>query len=330
MRPMLNIYSFGYAAGFLRERGVSDNHRMTLDQAARLAVDCGLSGLEFPVDNYFQQNEMTKLREFLAQLASLKLDFFLDLETFDNSYLATLLPVIRDFGKSHVRIKMKHLGPVFFGGNRFEYSHFQKSFMEFRSQLKAALPLLEDFQAMVLIENHQDISGAELAKLVGDISSKHVGITWDIGNSTAVADSPCSFFARCKNYIRHVHLKDYFIYPTADGFKLTRCPIGDGFVDMGKMIRLLGDLPWPVTASIELGAQKSRECKVNNPGYWQELLPLGYDPAVFRDFVAERTIDNPEGCSAWEKGAPEGDVIASEVAEFMKSAQFFTKPGGQS
>ena len=59
------------------------------------------------------------------------------------------------------------------------------------------------------IENHQDFHSSELVEISKSISEELIGVTWDVGNSIAVADSPDSFYNTVTCLIRNVHLKDY-------------------------------------------------------------------------------------------------------------------------
>ena len=57
-----------------------------------------------------------------------------------------------------------------------------------------------------------------------------VGIVFDTGNTFPVGEAPLDFTRVIAPYVRHVHLKDYRVQFTDEGFRLVRCAIGDGAV----------------------------------------------------------------------------------------------------
>ena len=63
----------------------------------------------------------------------------------------------------------------------------------------------------------------------------------------------CLFFEKTKNYILNIHLKDYIILPTKQGFELNRCPIMDGDSDILKIISLIKKYKLNLIISFELG-----------------------------------------------------------------------------
>ena len=53
---------------------------------------------------------------------------------------------------------------------------------------------------------------------------------FDTGNTFPVAEAPLDFVRRVAPHVRHVHLKDYRVQFTDEGYRLVRCAIGDGAV----------------------------------------------------------------------------------------------------
>ena len=80
-----------------------------------------------------------------------------------------------------------------------------------------------------MIENHQDFTSRELAAFCQRLGPA-VRIVLDTGNTFPVAEAPLDFVEVVAPYVAYVHLKDYRVQPTGDGFRLVRCAIGDGAV----------------------------------------------------------------------------------------------------
>eukprot|EP01037_Dinobryon_pediforme_P026723 gene26723-29343_t len=113
---------------------------------------------------------------------------------------------------------------------------------ELNASIRAALaewgPRAAGEGRVLAIENHQDFTSAELVAFCEDAGSG-VGITFDMGNTFPVAESPLDFTARIAAHVRHVHLKDYRVQFTPEGYRLVRCAIGDGAVPYPEMIAIL-------------------------------------------------------------------------------------------
>ena len=113
---------------------------------------------------------------------------------------------------------------------------------ELVAQVRAALadrgPRAFDDGRTLAIENHQDFGSEELADFCE--STRGVGICLDTGNTFPVAEAPLDFTRRVASHVRHVHLKDYRVQFTDEGYRLVRCAIGDGAVPIAAMLDNLG------------------------------------------------------------------------------------------
>lgn len=318
----LNLYSFGYAAGFFAAglRPGSAGH-VGLTEGVALVEDWQLAGIEFPYDFFFQ-DDLTGL----AFLDGYKKSVYLDFESMDVPRLIKLIPEFKRRGMTSVRVKMNHLDKVFYGGNRYTSPRFNEAVAAFTNELRALVPVLADYQFKVMIENHQDLSSVDLAQIIETTSPVQVGINWDIGNSLAVGDTVDSFFARLGPQIGNVHLKDYRVVTTAKGFKLVRCALGDGAVDFSHVFGQLKTHKIS-TCSIELGAHISRECDVATAEYWSALgssAPLG--KKEFLSHIGDLARQGSE-MTVYETGAPPEAVVASEKEEVAKSVAFLRTLG---
>ena len=112
---------------------------------------------------------------------------------------------------------------------------------ELVAQVRAALadrgPRAFDDGRTLAIENHQDFGSDELADFCE--SARGVGICLDTGNTFPVAEAPLDFTRRVAPHVRHVHLKDYRVQFTDEGYRLVRCAIGDGAVPIAAMLDIL-------------------------------------------------------------------------------------------
>jgi hypothetical protein len=75
-----------------------------------------------------------------------------------------------------------------------------------------------------------------------------------------------------------VHLKDYRVQFTTEGYRLVRCAIGDGAVPFSELVEIMDR---DLTASIEPGALGARHIRLFTPEWWQ-----GYPPVDARQLAA--------------------------------------------
>jgi sugar phosphate isomerase/epimerase len=173
----------------------------------------------------------------------------------------------------------------------------------------------------IAIEDHQDFGSEELVAMAEE-AGENVGVVFDTGNSFAVGEDPVAFARRAAHRIRHVHLKDYRAQFTSEGYRLVRCPIGDGAVPFDE---LLSELPADVTltASIEPGALEARHIRLFTPDWWQ-----GYPPRDARELgtaigrLRQRSLADDEPFETpWERGAAPAEIIDYELRQVRRSAE---------
>lgn len=189
-----------------------------------------------------------------------------------------------------------------------------------REKLGRFAPMAEAAGVTLGIENHQDFTSRELVALCEEFGPA-VGIVYDTGNSFPVGETPLDFTQLVAPYVRHVHLKDYNVQPTPEGFRLIRSALGDGAVPFRAIIDILGAHLDEVTVCMELAALEARHVRLLTDSWWQ-LYPPRDEAAVAR--CIEATKINPLAADAdyrtpWEKG--EDDKIeAWELDQIRRSA----------
>jgi len=166
------------------------------------------------------------------------------------------------------------VGGARIGGDRRPLAGRWKAFMnEVLDGLGKAAALAEKAGANLAVENHQDLASEDLLWLCETIGSERFGITLDAGNPLATAEEPLEFFRRVAPHLKNVHLKDYWIYLSEEGYRLVRCPIGQGVIDFPALFETLAE-PCPgVTMSIEVGALEARHIRVLADDFWPDYPP---------------------------------------------------------
>lgn len=169
------------------------------------------------------------------------------------------------------------------------------------------------------IENHQDFGSEELVAFCK--SARGVGICFDTGNAFPVAEAPLDFTRRIAPYVRHVHLKDYRVQFTDEGYRLVRCAIGDGAVPLPAMLDEVARHHSRLSAVLEPGALEARHVRLLRPEWWN-----GYPPKTAQALAAclaaarvNRLPDDADWRTPWERG--EDDAIEDyELSMIRRSA----------
>ena len=142
----------------------------------------------------------------------------------------------------------------------------------FGDVVMSALPVAEELGLTLAVENHQDADSDDLIALCERIGSNRFGIALDTANPLAVAEEPLVFARRILPWIKHVHLKDYRVFPSESGYRLIRCALGEGVIDFPSLLGLFRDRP-EVTLSIEMAALQARHIRIHEESFWDGFRP---------------------------------------------------------
>src|SRR5205807_6897589 len=166
------------------------------------------------------------------------------------------------------------VGGAKIGGDRRPLAGRWQSFLqEVLAGVRKATIVAEHAGVNLAVENHQDLASEELLWLCESIGSPRFGITLDTGNPLATAEEPVNFARRVAPYVKNVHVKDYQVYMSNEGYRLVRCPLGQGVVDFPALFAILSATCPHITMSIELGALEARYVRVLADDYWPDYPP---------------------------------------------------------
>jgi sugar phosphate isomerase/epimerase len=189
-----------------------------------------------------------------------------------------------------------------------------------RTTLKDSALLAAAHQLTLAIENHQDLTSAELVE-ISEAAGPNVGVCLDIGNALAVGEDPRDFARTVAPRVRHVHLKDYRAQWTDEGYRLVRCAIGDGAVPFIEVAQILAERHETLTASIEVGALAARHIRLLTPHWWEgypdrsaRALAAGLAAARVRRLGEDDAWQTP-----WEAEADGAEIVRYETDMLHKS-----------
>ncbi|HVI88009.1 MAG TPA: sugar phosphate isomerase/epimerase family protein [Dongiaceae bacterium] len=156
-----------------------------------------------------------------------------DLETSDTApaHMETMLRVGQDLGIEQLRTYMRHGGSVV------------ETIAHTIVDLKEVARLAEQAGIRVLLENHEDFTGPELATILAAVDSPWVAALYDYGNSMMVGEQPLTALEAILPFVRSAHLKDHVCIDatqTPDGqLWVVGVPIGSGFLPIVDITRRL-------------------------------------------------------------------------------------------
>jgi len=204
-------------------------------------------------------------------------------------------------------------------GDRSRLSDRWKALVaEARAALLDRGPRAFDEGRTLAIENHQDFGSDELVAFCEE--ARGVKICLDTGNTFPVAEAPMDFARRVAPYVAHVHLKDYRVQFTDEGYRLVRCAIGDGAVPLAEMLGEIARHHARLSAVLEPGALEARHVRFLSPEWWTLYPPKSAQSlaACLAAARVNRLPDDADWRTPWERG-DDAAVEPYELAMIRRS-----------
>jgi sugar phosphate isomerase/epimerase len=230
-RSRLGVVLYSYAIRTRAERGLADPLRF-----AAFCHERGADGVQLPI-GVRDASYVRGLRDHLARWG-LYLEGSVrsprqrgDLDRFEAE--------VRTAKAAGVDI----LRTVMLGGRRYETFRTAAAYRAFKEQarqsLQMTLPILARHGVLLAVENHKDYRADELAELMRGLKSDHVGVCVDLGNNLALLDNPVQTVQVLAPWALTCHLKDMAVAESADGFLLAEVPLGEGILDLKRLVTML-------------------------------------------------------------------------------------------
>jgi sugar phosphate isomerase/epimerase len=160
-------------------------------------------------------------------------------------------------------------------GRRYETFDSAAAFGQFAEKswrsLTLAEPVLRKRRVRLAVENHKDWRVPELLGLLKRISSEHVGVCVDTGNSIALVEEPMEVIEALAPYAFSIHLKDMAVQEYEEGFLLSEVPLGEGFLDLEKVITLLEKANPEIQFNLEMITRDPLKIPCLTRKYWATM-----------------------------------------------------------
>ena len=141
-------------------------------------------------------------------------------------HLARLTEVAARAGASHLRTYTRH------GGSP------QDMLAATVADLRRAMPVAEANGVTIVLENHEDFTGPELAQILRAVDHPRLRILYDYGNSQMVLEDPEAALEAVLPFVDAVHIKDHvLVAPEHAGGRMmvAGVPMGEGFLPIGRL-----------------------------------------------------------------------------------------------
>ncbi|MFC5448468.1 sugar phosphate isomerase/epimerase family protein [Paenibacillus aestuarii] len=320
MRLGLSVYGTMFSMGIVQASERSPIRPLALIDKA---LELGLEGVEIPIELLEHEDVMAVARYARER------DMFIGLETvgFDPAHLTEALELAARMSVPTLRTIV--MGAKF-GGDRRPLTGRWKPFLnDILHGLQGAVKAAERLGVNLAVENHQDLASEELLWLCKTIGSEKFGIILDTGNTLATAEEPIQFARTVAPYLKHVHLKDYKLYLSEEGFRLVRCPLGQGVVDFPQLFSMFSETCPDITMTVEIGALESRHVRLLADDYWPEYPPRSAAQlAKVMHFVFNRAEPPGDWRTPYECGEHAEAIIAYESSQLETSIAYIRKALG--
>ena len=221
----------------------------------------------------------------------------------------------------------KVLRTVLFGGRRYEQfanvNDFRQAAQRAEQSVALAEPIVAKHDMLLAIENHKDYRTVELIALLKRLDSRHVGACVDTGNSIALLEDPLEVVRALAPFAFTVHLKDMAVAEYDDGFLLSEVPLGEGFLDLRKMIDIFRGARAEIRFNLEMITRDPLRVPCLTDKYWATSAnvpgrDLAWTLAMVRKHKPLQPLPRVSGRSPKEQLAAEEENVRKSLAYARK------------
>jgi len=202
---------------------------------ADLAAELGFKGISLSLNNpdyrHLGGREPWRMDRLRSHLVGLGFSLEVDTSGTDPVHMTELLGVAARMGATSLRTYTRHAGTP------------EQMMAATIRDLAAVAPVASDLGIVIVLENHEDFTGPELAQIVETVDHPALKILYDYGNSQMVLEDPEAALDAVLPHVHSVHFKDHVMVRPEHAGRLTVAgvPIGDGALPLARLTRRLLD-----------------------------------------------------------------------------------------
>ena len=250
-----------------------------------------------------------------------ELDLYVEIQTFlpreDPSVFAHAVKVAKEAGASSLRV-------VCLLGRRYEMfdslEQWKNAVKGFHRQIATAVPIVERYQMPLGIENHKDWRVDEQVALLKQYESEYVGVSLDTGNNLSLLDDPYETVEKLAPYTFNTHFKDMAVEESETGFNLSEVPLGEGMLDLRRMVRVIRGARPDVRFSLEMITRDPLHVPCLTEKYWSTFTDVS--GAVLARALTQLRANRPRASLPRINGMSEQQRYALELEHVNRSIDY--------
>lgn len=233
------------------------NHRMDVFSFIDFAHEIGLDGVviniikDFGLDEHWgvlQSDDEKHLKKIKEKLDKYNMYCEIDSKGFEKEKFKKIARVAKILGvkiiRSYVPLTnnnkvVKKASDGAFDDSKITAKFNKEDFLKASDDIKNIIPILEEFNLKLAIENHEYQTSSELNELLELINHKNIGFLFDFGNSMMAYEEPVK---ACQNMAKNVistHLKDHIVFKEDNELYVCGVPVGEGNINIKRCIEIL-------------------------------------------------------------------------------------------
>lgn len=322
----LSALSFSFRCGLVG-RGTPRvaTNPLGVDAILALAIRAGLHSVELPLV-LLPDLAPARLAALRERLVSCGLIPVIDTDVITVEGLAEAIPAAAALGARVLRVLAS---PVLEGARAAYVASWDAYLAEVVARLRAVIPLAEHHGITLALENHQDLTADDLLQIVAEVGGPNIGVTFDPVNALIVAEDPFTVLHRLAPHVRNVHLADYIAYPSHEGWRLVRCALGEGDLNLRRLLVLLAALAPGASCQIELVSHSARHVRLFTDAWWNGYPPRDIRDVlpILREFAAPARSRDDDWRTPWERGASEEQITFYEDQQYASSLSYLRSIG---
>jgi len=209
-------------------------------------------------------------------------------------------------------------------GRRYEYfksaDEFARACDRAQANLQRAEPIAAKLRMRIAVENHKCHRVDERLPLLKKLGSEWIGMCIDVGNSFSLCEDPLQVVKAYAPWAFSVHLKDQAVREYDEGFLFGDAPLGEGFLDLPEMIRIIKQARPGVRFSLEVMTRDPLKVPVLTERYWATMANV---PAadLFRTLRTVKTRASKDPLPTISN-LPREKQVECELANVTRSLSF--------
>jgi sugar phosphate isomerase/epimerase len=200
-----------------------------------------------------------------AEQAGMYLEFMIGLPKADTSAFEAMVKAAKEAGGLCVRANS-------LPGRRYEtfasLEEWKRLNADAQKAIDRALPIVEKHGIPLALENHKDWTAEEMAALMRQKSSEHLGVCLDTGNNISLLDDPMEVVEILAPYTVCSHVKDMGVARYKDGFLLSEMPFGEGFLNLKQIVSTIRQARPKTKITLEMITRNPLEVPCLAEKYW--------------------------------------------------------------